>query len=76
VSHRLSRALITAVAAAVTTAIVLAVTDLYLSGHGHSTLSRPWLEWSAGGVSLSRADLVLLVVTVGAGIAGASRRHS
>jgi hypothetical protein len=45
-------------------AIVLAVADLYLSGHGYPTLSAPLLDWPALGVHLSPADLLFLGAVV------------
>jgi hypothetical protein len=51
---------LTAVAAAVTAALVLAIVDLYLTGHGHVSIARPWISWSPF-VELSRADAILLV---------------
>jgi hypothetical protein len=56
-------------AAAVIVAIVLAVTDMYLTGHGHPSLMRAWIDWEAGGVHLSRGDVVILVVAAAAGLA-------
>jgi hypothetical protein len=45
---------------AILAAIALAVVDLYLSGHGLRPLTTPWVEWPAGGIYLSRADVILL----------------
>jgi hypothetical protein len=45
---------------AVLAAIVLAVADLYLSGHGLRPLGAPWLDWPAAAIHLSRADVMLL----------------
>lgn len=56
----------TGIAAALLLAVVLAMVDIYLSGHGHPTLSRRWIEIPEWGISLSRADVVLLA---GSGIA-------
>lgn len=56
-------------------AIVLALVDLYRSGHGLPTLARPWIEAPAWGVHLSRADVIMLsgsaVLALGTGIAAA-----
>jgi hypothetical protein len=45
---------------AIVVAISLTVVDLYLAGHGLRPLSTPWLDWAAGGVHLSLADVVFL----------------
>ena len=59
------------IAAAFVLAITLAVVDLWLAGHGHPPLSRPWLDVPEWGVHLSRADVILLagivVAALGAG---------
>jgi hypothetical protein len=47
-------------AAAVLLAVILAIVDIYLSGHGQPTLSRQWIELPDWGIFLSRADVVLL----------------
>lgn len=58
---RLFLCLVAGLVSAVPVAIALAVIDLYLSGHGLRPLSAPLLDWSAGGVHLSLADLIFLV---------------
>ncbi|MEA2624386.1 MAG: hypothetical protein QOD06_431 [Candidatus Binatota bacterium] len=60
-------------AAAVVAAITLAVTDLYVTGHGHPSLMRAWIDWEAGGVHLSRADVGILAVAMAAGVASWQR---
>jgi hypothetical protein len=58
-------------------AVVLAVVDLYLGGHGLPLLGRPWLDLDALGVHLSRADLMfLLAVLLGAALAWRGSRPS
>jgi hypothetical protein len=47
---------------AVLVGIVLAVVDLYLSGHGYRPLGAPLLDWPALGVHLSLADVIFLGV--------------
>jgi hypothetical protein len=69
---RLLLSLLAGFGAAIVAAILLAVVDLYLSGHGLRTLGGPWLDWSAAGVHLSRADVLLLVA---AGLAAAVAWH-
>jgi hypothetical protein len=51
-------------AGAVVVAIALTVVDLYLTGHGLRSLSRPWLDVEQLGVHLSRADVVFLLAAV------------
>jgi hypothetical protein len=74
VNHGLGRVVLIPLAAAlgagVLTALVLAIVDLYVTGHGNASLTRPWLEWGAI-VQLSRADVILLAI---AGAAGAIAR--
>lgn len=68
-------AVVTGIGAAFGFAIVLAIVDLYLAGHGRPTLARPWIERPAWGVHLSRADVIMLagstVLALGAGVAAA-----
>jgi hypothetical protein len=45
-------------------AIVLAVVDLYLSGHGHRPLGASLLDWPALGIHLSLSDLIFLGAVV------------
>jgi hypothetical protein len=52
------------VASAVLVAIAIAVVDLYLTGDGLAPLTAPLLDWPAGGVHLSVADVIFLVAAV------------
>ena len=64
--HWAARALVVGASgflAALLAAVVLAVADLYVTGHGGPSLARPWLSWSPV-VELSRADVVLWAVTL------------
>jgi hypothetical protein len=45
-------------------AIVLAIVDLYLTGHGQESLNGEWLHSVGGIVDLSRADVLLLLSTL------------
>jgi hypothetical protein len=45
----------------VVVAIVITLVDLYLTGHGMAPLNAPLLDWPAGGVHLSVADIIFLV---------------
>lgn len=47
-------------ASALVVAILIAVVDLYLTGHGMAPLNSPLLNWSAAGVHLSLADVIFL----------------
>ena len=49
------------------TAIALAVVDLYLTGHSRPSLMRPLLERPAIGVRLSAGDIILMLISLGAG---------
>jgi hypothetical protein len=48
-------------ASAFVVAMVLAGIDLYLTGHGMAALNAPLLDWPAGGIHLSLADIIFLV---------------
>lgn len=65
---RLAFPVAAAAGAAVTAAVVLAVVDIYLTGHNLPALSRPWVEWPAVGVHMSRADAIVLGAAAAAGI--------
>jgi hypothetical protein len=67
-SVRLGLALGASFAAAVLAAVVLAVLDLYLTGHGHLSVMRPWVDWEEAGVHLSRGDIVMYVAACLAGL--------
>jgi hypothetical protein len=57
---RLSMSFAAGLASALIVAILIAVVDLYLGGHGMVPLNTPVLNWAAGGVHLSLADLIFL----------------
>jgi hypothetical protein len=65
---RLGLALGASFLAAILAAVVLALLDLYLTGHGHLSVMRPWIDWEQAGVHLSRGDLVMYVVACLAGL--------
>ena len=52
------------VGAGVAAAIVLAVLELYVTGHGYGSITREIITWEPGGVNLSFADLALLLVVM------------
>ena len=57
---RLTLAAATMLGAALAAAIVLAVVDLYLTGHGHASLMKEYWVAPEWGVSMSLADFILL----------------
>jgi hypothetical protein len=64
------------VGAGVVAAIAAAVIELYLSGHGHGSITREIISWEPGGVHLSLADLaVLLIVVISAASTWGLLRH-
>lgn len=59
----LNRLLLTLVAGAATgicAAVIIAILDIYLSGHGYPGLTRERVTWPALGVHLSIGDIILL----------------
>ena len=67
-TRRLILTLVFAFGAVLIAAIVIAIVDLYLSGHNLPALGRPWLEWSEPGVHVSRADVIMYIVFLAAGL--------
>lgn len=65
---RLAVCVIAAIATTFAVAIVAAIVELYLTGHGYSSVTGEIIHWSAGGVHLSAADIVLLIASIGAAI--------
>jgi hypothetical protein len=47
-------------AAAVAAALLVTLLDLYLTGHGHGSVTREVITWAHAGVHLSVADLGML----------------
>jgi hypothetical protein len=47
---------------ALVTALLLALADIYLAGHGRPTRGRPWIDGAF--VHMSRADVILCCVSV------------
>ena len=52
------------IAAAVAAALLVTVLDLYLSGHGHGSVTREVITWARAGVHLSVGDLGMLVTGI------------
>ncbi len=48
-------------ASALVVALGITVVDLYLTGHGVAAINEPLVNWSAGGIHLSLADILFLV---------------
>ena len=57
---RLLMSFVAGLASALAVAILIAVVDLYLAGHGMAPLNAPLLNWATAGVHLSLADLIFL----------------
>ncbi len=51
-------------AGAVLAALLVTVLDLYLTGHGHASVSREVITWTHAGVHLSIADLGMLMTGI------------
>ena len=49
------------IASALVVAIVIAVIDLYLTGHDMAPLGAPLVNWPEAGVHLSLADIIFLI---------------
>jgi hypothetical protein len=56
--------------AAVVAAMILAIIDLYLTGHSMPALGRPWLTVFGGAITISRAELLFYLAIVAGGWAG------
>lgn len=64
------------VGAGVAAALLVAVIDLYITGHGYGSITREVITWEPAGVHLSIGDLAMLVTMVGtAGLTGYLMRH-
>ena len=77
---RLFLSLAAGLGVAVAAALTLAVADLYLTGHGRPSLTRPFVDRPSIGIHLSRADLVVLAAgglstSVVWWVTGVARRH-
>ena len=56
------------IVAGIAGAIGLAIIDLYMTGHGLGSLTRETIAWDPGGVHMSAADVILLVVVFAAAV--------
>lgn len=52
------------IAAAVAAALLVTLLDLYLTGHGHGSVTREVITWTNAGVHLSIADAGMLVTGI------------
>jgi hypothetical protein len=68
------RPILTAIAAgfgaAIIAAIVLAIVDIYLSGHGRPTLGRPWISLFNGALPMSRAEALFYLSFLAGSVVG------
>lgn len=67
--RRLAAAAAAGIGAAVVCAVLAAVVELYLTGHGLGSIGAPLIEMPAAGVHLSIGDTVLLITAAGAAVA-------
>jgi hypothetical protein len=67
VLRRLLLTLVVGAATGVLSAVIIAIVDLYLSGHGYGGLTREYFTWSPGGVHLSIGDMIMLATVLLAG---------
>jgi hypothetical protein len=51
-------------AAAVAAALLVTLLDVYLTGHGHSSVTREVITWEPAGVHLSIADVGMLMTGI------------
>lgn len=61
---RLGISTIAGIAAGVVVALLVTVLDLYLTGHGHGSVTREVITWEHAGVHLSIADLGMLMTGI------------
>jgi hypothetical protein len=66
VGRLLTLASLTAFGAGLVAAVTLAIVDVYVTGHGGESLTRPWISWGPW-FQLSRADAVLCIAALAAG---------
>ena len=65
---RLALSAAAAIGAAVVAALVLTIADLYLTGHGHASISREIIAWPPAGIYLSLADVLMLLAAAATAI--------
>jgi len=64
VLRRIVLALSIGIAAAVFSAVLITIVDIYLSGHGYAGLTLEYFTWSAADVHLSMGDIIMLGTAV------------
>lgn len=64
--RRLVLSTLAAFVAMMVTVLILTVADLYLVGHGHQSINQALLTCPAAGISMSRADIFLLLAGLAA----------
>ncbi len=52
------------IGAAVVAALVITLIDLYVTGHGHGSITREVVTWEPAGVHLSIGDMAMLVAMI------------
>jgi p-aminobenzoyl-glutamate transporter AbgT len=68
IPRRLIFAALAGVSAGIVSAVVIAILDLYLSGHGYDGLARERVTWSALGIHLSIGDMFMLGMVLLSGL--------
>ena len=61
---RLGISIAAGIGAAVVTALVVTVIDLYVTGHGYGSITREVITWDPGAVHLSIGDVCMLVAMI------------
>ena len=65
---RLGTSAAAGIGAAIVSALVVTVIDLYLTGHGYGSITREVLTWAPAGVHLSIGDIGMLVTAIAAAV--------
>jgi hypothetical protein len=76
VLYRLGLSAAAGLGAAVLMAIIIAVIDLYLVGHGHGSITREIFTLAQAGVHLSIGDLAMMIAAIAVAVATWVRRHA
>lgn len=63
---RLILATLAAFVCMIVAVLILTIADLYLVGHGYMSVNQELLSWSGAGVSMSLADVFLLLTGLSA----------
>jgi hypothetical protein len=65
---RLSISTAAGIGAGIAAALIVAVIDLYLTGHGYDSITREVITWEQAGVHLSIGDLGMLITMIVAAV--------